>query len=114
LSLALFKLLIGLRREPEHISIRIDRRADFPAPGFFREGILVKAIWFRRFAVFRLFLSRSGRGGPGTRNAAMLSDVDVAVTSQTGVLDLPFVESGAAGRWIPREWRKSAPSTSTD
>jgi hypothetical protein len=41
--------------------------------------------------------------GPGIRNPVMLSDVDAAVTSQAGVLeqagilDLPFVKSGAAG-----------------
>ena len=33
------------------------------------------------------------------KNAAMLSDVNDAVTSQTGVLDLPFVRSRAAGRF---------------
>jgi hypothetical protein len=45
-----------------------------------------------------MFLSRFGLAGLGIGNTAMLSDVEAAVTSQAGVLDLPFVKSRAAGR----------------
>jgi hypothetical protein len=65
--------LICLRREPEHISIRSDRRVGC-------QGNLV-------FADVPFVI---GLAGPGIKNAAMLSDVDAAVTSQAGVLDLPF------------------------
>jgi hypothetical protein len=37
-----------------------------------------------------MFLSRFGLAGLGIKNAVMLSDVEAAVTSQAGVLDLLF------------------------
>jgi hypothetical protein len=100
-----------LRREPEHISIRSDRRVGFPRPkafeGYFRDGIF-EGNFDKAICCLQKFLSRFWPGRPGIRNAVMLSDVDAAVTSQagvlgTGILDLPFVKSGAAGRWIPWE-----------
>jgi len=56
-----------------------------------------------------MFLSRFGLAGLGIGNTAMLSDVEAAVTSQAGVLDLPFVKNRAGAQWAGAYARRREP-----